>query len=75
MSAGLFAGLTRPELDQWIAEAKQADKIAHDVLGRCPLERGALEAAAGVAQDCMRFYVDCLDESIRRLAAEMAFND
>ena len=73
--AGMFSALTRPELDQWINEAKQADKIAHDVLATCPLERGALEAEADVAQDCMRFYVDCLDESIRRLAAEMTFND
>ena len=68
MTAGLFAPLTRAELDRLIDEAQHADARAHVRLVNAPLDQdGAVAAAAGVAVDCLEFCRDAREESLMRM--------
>jgi hypothetical protein len=71
MSAGFLSALTRPELDELLDRTAHAYKLSHAVLAHCPLTMEAVCDAANVAQDCLTFWQDCLNESIMRLTAEM----
>jgi hypothetical protein len=71
MTAGLLSALTRPELDELLDRTARAYKISHHVLANAPLTIEAVCDAAAVAQDCLTFWQDCLDESISRLTTEM----
>ena len=76
MTAGLFGALTRPELDELIAVAEKADRIARIALVNAPLSpEGEVHARAGVAADCMALVVDTIAESIGRMTAELALFD
>jgi hypothetical protein len=68
---GLLSPLTRPELDTLIAVAEHADKKAHLALVVASTPE-TVRGAAAVAGDCMRLYVDALDESTSRFTREMA---
>jgi hypothetical protein len=69
VTAGLFAPLTRPELDQLITELESEERLAHIALVNAPLRPEAVAGAAGVAQDIMCAYTDALDESVARMLA------
>jgi hypothetical protein len=62
VTAGLFDQLTRAELDEWIAAAEHAERLAMDRLADCALVPDVVEAAAGVAMD-MRRWAEALYEA------------
>jgi hypothetical protein len=73
VTAGLLAPLTRPELDTLITEMEHAEMVAHIALVNAPLlPAGLVYDAAGVSADIMCVYLEALDESMRRYAAEVA---
>jgi hypothetical protein len=69
VSAGLFGDLTRTELDQWIAEAEKAERLAHIALVNAPLDGVSAYLAAGVAADALDMQMDLYGESIARMLA------
>ena len=69
MTAGLLAGLTRPELDILLGTAEDAYTRSHDALANAPLNPADVCDAAGVAQDCLVLWHDALNESCARWAA------
>jgi hypothetical protein len=71
VTAGLFDELTRAELDEWIAAAEQAERLAMDRLAECPLEPGAVQAAAGVATDARVWLVDLYETSMAMSVQQM----
>lgn len=70
----LLSALTRPELDELIATAEHADRLAHLALVNATTPE-AVYGAAAVAGDCMRLYSDALDESTGRMVAELGVFD
>jgi hypothetical protein len=66
-----LAPLTRTELDILMADAEHANRKAQVAFMNAPLRPEAVQAAAGVAQDCMNLVVDCYDMSMLMMAAEM----
>ena len=71
MTAGLFAGLTRTELDCLLADAEHATVKSQIAFTNTPLWAGpaVLQSRCGVAQDCMSLLSAALDESIARMSA------
>jgi hypothetical protein len=67
VSAGLFGDLTRTELDQWIAAAENAERLAHIALVNAPLDGVSPYLAAGVAADALDMQMDLYGESIARM--------
>jgi hypothetical protein len=72
MTAGLFGDLTRAELDEWIAAAEHAERLAMDRLAEVPLVPGVVEAAAGVASDARVWMTDLYEASVAMSLEQMA---
>ena len=67
MTAGLLAPLTRPELDALLADAEHAYTKSYIAVSNAPLDnQNYMYELAGVSADCLRLWMDALDESIYR---------
>jgi hypothetical protein len=65
--SGYLAPLTRPELDALLAAAEHSSVKARVAMSITPLHQERVYQAAGVAADCLRMWMDALEESIRRM--------